>query len=210
MAKPTTSATIDAFVTRINNIAPDELRAAPFNLIEYKATSDAQQIAALTDMIMQADWVCYQNPVDRLDYPRGLHIVTQFPQGFKVYAVEVEGDQLPIGYSGWLPITQTVFETMANTPHKLTHRGQITAEMPADSRYFYFFNVSIIEPLHKTPQSRQLLANHAAVLPQLGAKGIAAVTLSEHGIRAVTRFGMEYRGEMTHDGDSEAVYAAYL
>ena len=56
-----------------------------------------------------------------------------------------------------------------------------------------------------------MVKNYAAeinAVPNIG--GIAAVTVSPQGKSVAEKFGLTYRGQMTHDGDIEDVYAAYF
>jgi hypothetical protein len=193
---------ITAICTRLSALQAADLQQAAFQKRHYTQGEAAE----LTRDVLIADWSVYTAPCDQLEPLRAQFVCHAYPQGFEVYTVTIGADELPVGYTAWLPITKDMFERMRDNPQSLTHRGQITADMPQDSHYFYLFNVSIIEPLRKTPHSKQMMQDMAARLATLNAIGISAVTVADDGIRAVTRLGMQTNGNMTHDGDSEPVY----
>lgn len=156
--------------------------------------------------ILAADHACYTKPADRADFPRLQKVMTAFPEGFRLWTCQTpEGKTTPVGYTGWYPIARDTFNRLHERPETIKHRGEI---MPfRDSRLLYIFNFSIIEPLRGgTPQSRLMMQTLAQDIAGQNPDGLAAVTVSEDGVRAVRRFGMEYRGDMTHEGDSEGVY----
>jgi hypothetical protein len=166
-------------------------------------TTEAQYISMLA-----ADWACYPKPQDQAETPRFLSVTAAFPEGFKLYCLPSNGRLLPVGYTGWYPIEKSVFEILHNTPEHLTHRGAMKPQpLSRDENYIYLFNYSVIQSLRRTPVSARLVKLYAAEIlgiPRL--KGIAAVTVSEDGQRVARKFGMELRGDMTHDGDIEPVY----
>jgi hypothetical protein len=203
-------ANINRMLDKLRACSAEDFREAPFSRHKINANASEKQRDWLTEQILCADWICYPIEFEQLDPPRGRHLCHSYPQGFSLYTVNIDGENLPVGYTGWLPLTRQVFETMHERPQDLTHRGQITAEMPHDSRYFYFFNASIVPEMRKTPQSKQLVWDHVSALAPLNAIAISAVTISEDGIRMVSRMGMKTNGNMTHDGDVEPVYTAYL
>ncbi len=159
--------------------------------------------------VLTADWACYTKSADRADFNRLASILAAYPRGFHVYTLPLEdGTLAPVGYTGQYPISESAFHMLHDRPHEITSRGFMLPE--AGSPYIYLFNYSIIPSLRGTAFSRQLVKNYAAEIARLDAKGLAAVTVSEDGARVAQKFGLSYRGDMTHDGVKEGVYAAYL
>ncbi|MBI4031233.1 MAG: hypothetical protein HY370_06105 [Proteobacteria bacterium] len=161
----------------------------------------------ITD-VLAADWACYAAPEDKVDEPRLRAVINAFPDGFRLY---LKGNK-PVGYTGWYPIARAIFDRLHDAPQTLTHRGQIMP-LPGLSRggdYLYLFNYSIIPALHKTPESKAMIQDFARVVRVAPHRGLAAVTVSPDGARVAEKFGMTRRGEMTHDGAPEDVYALRL
>ncbi len=160
-----------------------------------------------------ADFVCYSKSTDRAEYNRLSKVIQSFPQGFTVYFATCADDTtIPVGYTGWYPISENVFSILYHTPSNIKHRGfmQALPELSQHGNYIYLFNYSIIPSLRGTAQSKQLIKNYAADLKNIAVKGMGAVTVSPDGMRVAEKFGLSYRGDMTHDGVAEKVFAAYL
>ena len=158
--------------------------------------------------ILAADWACYTTAEDRVDLDRLRAVITAFPQGFHLYLKQGE----PIGYTGWYPVARDVFDRLHDTPQTLTHRGQIMP-LPAltpGGDYLYLFNYSIVSRLHKTAESKAMIQGFARAVLGTPHRGLAAVTVSPDGVRVAEKFGMTHRGDMTHDGAAEGVYALRL
>lgn len=154
-----------------------------------------------------ADLASYPKIEDQADYPRLTSVIESFPQGFSVYFSEVSGDVfLPVGYTGWYPVSEQVFDLLDKSPEKITNRGDMRpVEMTQDS-YIYLFNYSIAAPLRQTEHSRSLINDFVKTITDLNVRGLAAVTVSPDGIRIAEKFGMTCSGQMTHMNDIENVY----
>lgn len=157
---------------------------------------------------LAADWACYTTPEDQVDEPRLRAVIAAFPGGFRLYMK----DGAPVGYTGWYPIARDVFDRLHERPQELTHRGQIMPlpELSPGGDYLYLFNYSIIDALHKTPESKTMIQDFARSVLSTPHRGLAAVTVSPGGARVAEKFGMAYRGDMTHDGVPEGVYTLRL
>lgn len=177
-------------------------------LLHVISAPDAKDRESFVLDMLTADWACYAAPEDRVDEARLRRVIDTFPQGFRLYMK----DGKPVGYTGWYPIPRDVFDRLHDAPQNLTHRGQIMP-VPALSQggdYLYLFNYSIIGALHKTPESRTMIQDFARSVLSTPHRGLAAVTVSPDGVRVAEKFGMSYRGDMTHDGVPEGVYAMRL
>lgn len=166
-----------------------------------------------TGAALAADRACYPRSADRAEPARLFAVMAAFPAGFQVYFAQLpDGTSLPVGYTGWYPVAEDIFAQLYNTPGEIKHRGFIKplSTLSDKGDYIYLFNYSIIPSLRGTAQSRQLIKDYAATLKNIAIKGMAAVTVSEDGARIAEKFGLSCRGDMTHDGDVERVYAACL
>lgn len=185
--------------TRINPQTPLAVLTPP--PLQSQAWAEFVQAALL------ADHACYQQSADRVDPARLSSVISAFPQGFRVYLAEGS----PVGYTGWYPVEKDVFNVLHDTPEKITHRGFMKpVPLAPEGNWIYLFNYSIIPSLASTAQSRALIKNYAAELKNIDIKGLAAVTVTADGIRIAKKFGLCHRGTMTHDGETEQVYALRL
>lgn len=163
--------------------------------------------------ILLADWACYTKPADRVEFHRSLWVTAAFPAGFRVFMCRLpDGRHVPVGYTGWYPISRNVFQLLHSDPLTITHRGLIAPLQRLDTggNFIYLYNYSIISALRKTDQSRILVSELAATLSSLKILGMAAVTVSDDGERVARRFGLNYSGDMFHEGDRERVFTAEL
>lgn len=177
-------------------------------LLHATSATDTKDINSFVKNMLTADWACYTAPEDQVDEARLRRVIDTFPQGFRLYMKDGE----PIGYTGWYPIARDVFDRLHDAPQNLTHRGQIMP-LPSLSQggdYLYLFNYSIVPALHKTPESKTMIRDFARCVLAVPHRGLAAVTVSPDGVRVAEKFGMSYRGDMTHDGVPEGVYALRL
>ena len=149
--------------------------------------------------------------MDRADYERLRAVIIAFPAGFRVWFCRLSKVALivPVAYTGWYPISATAFDRVHNNPRGIKHRRELwpTILQPKHN-YVWLFNYSILKQLRRSPQSRLMLQSYARDLARIDIAGLAAAVLSPESERVVARFGMSYRGDMTHDGVSEKVFTA--
>jgi len=157
-----------------------------------------------------ADLGAYPHPADQVDYPRLAWVVSVFPQGFTLWTVEgPDGAPLPVGYTGWYPVTEANLRWLLDRPDELRHRGQLVplpSVGPTD--VLYLFNYSVVGPLRHTALSRALLAELAGQLDAHPGHERAAITVSADGERAAARFGLSPRVEVRVDGSLERVHTS--
>ncbi len=160
----------------------------------------------LTLAVLSCDWACYPAPVDQVTFERLVYAMHVFPLGFRVWWTRDQaGRWLPVGYSGWHPISELTFEILEQRGHALRDRAILPqAQLDHGGGFAYLFNVSIISPLRRTRCARQLIQRLGEDLGDRTLRGLAAVTVSPDGIRVVTRFGLEPRG--TVNGSDERIY----
>jgi hypothetical protein len=187
--------------------APLSMAVLPAN-----ATADARRL--FTQQALIADWACYTKPANRFDAPRMARTIENFPQGFRIYCAALgDGTRLPVGYTAWFPIAREVFYRLHDAPQTITHRGQVAVALPtlqSSNNYLYVVNYSVIDSLHKTAHTGVMLRAMAREMRAVPCGGLAAICVSESGVRIAEKFGMKYRGDMTHEGEVEGVYTLQL
>jgi hypothetical protein len=157
-----------------------------------------------------ADWGCYTAPVDQVGFERLLFVMHVFPAGFRGWWVESPDDGwLPVGYTGWYPISEATFEMLASRAAMVRDRS--TVPLPVidpEGSFFYLFNYSILPAFRRGPCSRQLVRGLAEDIQAVPCRGLAAITVSEDGARVAERFGMRRAGSILVEGCEEWIYAS--
>lgn len=159
---------------------------------------------------LAADWLSYEAPADRASLERLEAVIRVFPRGFRLWFCRAEnGQTLPVGYTGWYPISREAFAKACYAPETLTDRRELwpLPTLAPDGSPIWLFNYSIAGQLRRSAASRRMLQRYAADLANIRTRGLAAAILSVESIRVAERFGMSYRGDMQHEGVSEKVYA---
>jgi hypothetical protein len=63
--------------------------------------------------VFLADWACYSRVADRADFDRLLYVLACFPVGFRLWMCRLPGGNwMPVGYTGWYPISDRVFDVL--------------------------------------------------------------------------------------------------
>ncbi|EYF03069.1 hypothetical protein [Chondromyces apiculatus] len=158
--------------------------------------------------VLLADWACYAMPGDQVSFARLVQVLEVFPAGFRLWWAEVPGaGWLPVGYTGWFPIQEVTFETLVSRAGELRDRTlTVLPVVDPEGSFVYLFNYSIVEPLRKTPCARRLLRALAEDLEHISLRGLAAITVSEDGIRVAERFGMGRSGVIWVAGAPDQVF----
>ncbi|MGH6815013.1 MAG: hypothetical protein ACREC6_04855 [Hyphomicrobiaceae bacterium] len=157
-----------------------------------------------------ADWACYEKPGDRVDFSRLLFVMSVFPSGFRVWMCRLpDGSFVPVGYTGWYPVSETVYESLARNDVHIDYRGLAIpwSKVGDTGNYIYLFNYSIIEALRKSRESRIMMTFLAEQIGHIPIAGMAATVVSEDGARVARRFGLEYVRDVKIDGHSQRVFA---
>lgn len=155
-----------------------------------------------------ADLVSYPNPTDQVNFDRLLFVMHAFPQGFRVWWVKLQNEPWrPVGYTGWYPMLDTMFETFKNSPEQLKNRMVVpNTAVDSDDLLLYLFNFSCAAQLKKTALSKALMTRCAEDIAKQNPKGLACITVSDDGIRIAKRFGMACSGHLTIDNTTEGVF----
>jgi hypothetical protein len=158
--------------------------------------------------LLVADWACYAQQAHREDYAHLKLAVSVFPKGFRLWLARLEGRCVPVGYTGFHPITQRTFSLLRHCPQRFTSRTQI-APAPESfdcANYLYLYNIGIITPFRKSHASRMLLKTLVQDMASVPSRGLAAIAVSPDGERIVERFGLRKSGCISHDGQKEMAY----
>lgn len=157
--------------------------------------------------VFLADLTSYSHPIDQVNFERLLFLMHAFPQGFRTWWLNIEGVWWPVGYTGWYPMLETMFEVFENQPEKLKNRMVVPYVGKNDKNSFvYIFNYSVSPPLKGGTVTKALMKEFVQEINSQKLAGLACITVSDDGIRVAERFGMEYSGQLTIDGCPEHVY----
>ena len=159
-----------------------------------------------------ADHACYPRPADKVQFDKLSRAMRAFPQGFRCWWLEhPSAGWLPVGYSGWHPVSPAQFETLTDPSGASTGRSvEPLALVDPTGPYVYVFNYSVIAPLRKSPVSRDLLGALAEDLERVRPRGLSAITVSADGARVAERLGMKRVRPLTAAGGADEVYCVRL
>lgn len=155
-----------------------------------------------------ADIVSYQNPSDQVNFDRLLYVMHCFPQGFRTWWIKfANGTWWPVGYTGWYPMLDTMYDLFEQNPGKLKDRMVVPNVSSVEtSPYIYLFNYSVAPPLKESGLSSMLMKCCVQDVTAQNAKGLACITVSEDGVRIAQRFGMQCSGYLNLSGNPEGIY----
>lgn len=192
---------------------PDAVEIFSFtgsDLCHANPPSAARILAQFTLALLLADWACYDAQADREDYSHLQQAVTVFPGGFRLWMAQLDGNCIPIGYSGFHPIARDTFYRLKTAPESITNRKQITPEPASNSGqdYYYIYSVGIIKQFHRSTASRRLVKEFSNDLALAQKCALAAIVVSPEGKRIIERFGLQQSGCITHDGHKEIAYVS--
>jgi hypothetical protein len=162
--------------------------------------------------IFAADLACYGTPGEQVTFDRLSYVVSRFPQGFRLWwRGTADRGWLPVGYTGWYPVSETTFERLeAGDPALADRLIPPLTTMPgaAENRPFvYVFNYSADPSSRRSALSKALMQRLDQDLIAARPAGLAAITVSSDGLRIATRFGMKRRAGLDHGAVSESVHA---
>lgn len=158
--------------------------------------------------LFAADLACYPVPVDQVDFANLAFAASRFPRGFRLYlARTARHAALPVGYAAWHPMAVGSFRLLRDHADTLVDRSVIPlTEAAPGAADLYLFNYSVVPGLYGSAVSRALVKRYAAEVGAVGARSLTAITVSPHGSRVATRFGMTRRAPLTVEGITEDVY----
>ncbi|MYL85288.1 GNAT family N-acetyltransferase [Desulfovibrio aerotolerans] len=171
---------------------------------------DAKDLNKFTLAVVLADWSCYADQENREEYSYLKSVFAVCPRGFRLWLARLDGTCLPIGYTGFHPISKDTFARIQNAPQSITNRKQITPEPEshAAKKYYYIYNIGIIKQFQRSSVSKRLVQAFAKDLASVNAYGLAAIVVSPDGQRVIEKFGLHQTGVITHDGHSEMAFAS--
>jgi len=144
-----------------------------------------------------ADLICYPKLSDQVTFERLMMVMNAFPQGFRTWFLQLPGDVWrPVGYTGWYPMSEAMFDTFQNHPEQLKDRRVV----PTESDYLYLFNFSVAPYIKEKALTKPLMTQFIADIKRQNPKGLACITVSEDGIRNAERLGMQRTGSVNGEG----------
>lgn len=155
-----------------------------------------------------ADLACYPEPASQVGFERLLLVMHAFPEGFRLFYVELpELGFLPVGYTGFYPISAHVFQALEQDRPPL--RARLVPPLSAfepDGSFVYLFNYSIVAPLRGTSAAGRLVRALSSDVMAARPRGLSAITVSPDGARVASRFGMRHTGTIVQGGHEEQVF----
>lgn len=204
----------DALVPQITTIKYSGLPRDRFDSITINDMENEDDVKRFINMVLLSDWACYAPPqysiADRCLFERMNRVVRSYDKGFRLIVCQLDdGKIVPVGYTGWYPISEEVFTILESEPQNLDDRGRIQYHPIKETNdvYCYLFNYSVVQTLRHTWVSKFLLESLKSDVTPYAKRGISCVAVSEDGKRIAHRYGMPCTGLMTHMGESEDVFA---
>ena len=164
----------------------------------------AATLAPHLEALLAADHRCYPRAVDRLSHERATLLRSAAELRVRLWLDE-HGE--PCGYTAIHTIAAPVLALLQRPPATATDRGFVVpATVGEAAAGVYLFNYSIAAELRRTAASRALLAGLA---DDLGAMAtglpVAALCVSDAGIRVAERLGLRAHARIEVGGDLETV-----
>ena len=157
--------------------------------------------------MLAVDWACYDDPVERMGFERLAYMAHVFPRGFRLWWGRLQDTRVPVGYTAWHPISRESFLLLDRHANTLGDRSIVPLSTALPGRSFlYLVNFSIIAALRTTEASRAMLCSLSLDLQAVSPAGVAAVAVSEEGVRVVERFGLGVRGAIRIGAHEEKVF----
>jgi hypothetical protein len=156
-----------------------------------------------------ADLVSYAAPIDQVNFDRLVFLMHCFPQGFRVWWLKSHdgGCWWPVGYTGWYPMLETVFDTFEKAPEKLRDRMVLPDPKSLEgSPYIYLYNYSVAPTLKKSSLSKALMKRYSDDIYAQAFQGLASIAVSEDGIRMASRFDLKLSGYLKIENMAEGVF----
>lgn len=195
------------------------LNVAAFRIAALPAEASPADARTFAQALLVADWACYRPPLftaaARVEPERLRQVVAAFSSGFRLLmAPDLKGEGwIPVGYTGWHPVEQAVFERLLTAPETLQGRGAIRPVPVGPEgapRLAYLFNISLVESLQGKGLGRVLLAelerDWDAFWDKGTPRGLALVAVGAEPEKLAGRWGLSKRDPLIHDGESEPVY----
>lgn len=196
------------------NVSSNEMVSMDWSDVEQKSQSplgmySVENWRKFVLATFLADLVSYENPVDQVSFDRLLFVMHAFPKGFRTWWVKLsDGSWWPVGYTGWYPMLQTMYELFEKKPGALKNRIVVPDVGGDRSGYLYLFNFSVAPGWKKTLLAKNLMKTYVQDIIEQKALGLACITVSEDGMRLAKRLGMECSGQLTIDGSVEGIYVS--
>ena len=164
----------------------------------------AATLAPHLEALLAADHRCYPRPVDRLSRERAELLLAAAELRVRLW-FDAQGE--PCGYTAIHTIAAPVLALLERPPATATDRGFVVPATAGEAAAgVYLFNYSIAAELRRSAASRALIAGLADDLGSM-ASGlpVAALCVSDEGIRVAERLGLRAHARVEVGGDLETV-----
>ena len=164
----------------------------------------AATLAPHLEALLAADHRCYPRPVDRLSRERAELLLAATELRVRLWLDE-HGE--PCGYTAIHTIAAPVLALLQRPPATAPDRSFVVpATVGEAAAGVYLFNYSIAVELRRTAASRALIAGLADDLGAMAAGlPVAALCVSDAGIRVAERLGLRANARLEVGGDRETV-----
>jgi len=164
----------------------------------------ASTLAPHLDALLAADHRCYPRVVDRLSRERAELLLAAAELRVRLWFDE-HGE--PCGYTAIHTIAAPVLALLEQPPATAPDRSFVQPAKAGEAAAgVYLFNYSIAPELRRSAASRVLIAGLAddiTAMPQ--SLPVAALCVSDEGIRVAERFGLRAHARLEVGGDLETV-----
>ena len=164
----------------------------------------ADTLAPHLEALLAADHRCYPRPVDQLSRERAALLRSAAELRLRLW-FDAEGE--PCGYTAIHTIAAPVLALLRQPPVTAPDRSFVVPAMAGEAAAgVYLFNYSIAVELRRSAASRALLAGLADDLGAMAAGlPVAALCVSDAGIRVAERLGLRTHARIEVGGDLETV-----
>lgn len=164
----------------------------------------AATLAPHLKALLAADHRCYLRSVDRLSRERAELLLAATELRVRLWFDE-HGE--PCGYTAIHTISATVLTLLEQPPATAPDRSFVLpAKVGEAAAGVYLFNYSIAVELRRAAASRALIAGLADDLAAMGSGlPVAALCVSDEGIRVAERLGLRAHARIEVGGDLETV-----
>ncbi|MFZ4762906.1 MAG: hypothetical protein ACOYK8_08845 [Alphaproteobacteria bacterium] len=161
--------------------------------------------------VLLADWACYEQPVDRVDYARLKYIMSSAYRYMRLWCCPMgNGQILPVGYSGGYPIAPFLYEKLCNDQTALDDRGVFLPSRfvkPENVQCLYAFNISIVPPLRNTIYSQRVIRAYKKDAAQFKNAQIMAITVDVAGQKLAKFTQLKHIADIEVQGHREGLFA---
>lgn len=151
--------------------------------------------------VLAADWAVYADPFDRVDLARLALTMARYPRGFRVAFWTPEGGRpVPVGYTAHHPIDAATLARFRACDPTLLDRTFVPLPAPVSDGATYLFSYGLAPAFRRAPFARALLRELQASFERDEPRALAALCVSDAGVRVAARWGLTSLGAIEGPG----------